>query len=210
MDGSASATSQIVKTGPCSWCSGLVRKQGTISYPIRDTFLSEFVFHFVFHCILMCIFTVFTRISRFAEYTPRIQQNTLYSQEYNRIHIEYTQNTQSAKTPKSAVRAIHVITGQQRAKYRRRIRILQNTHFLIVFRAYSVRVLAYSVAYSPTCSCLPGTLSWLLFRFDNLLLRPARFGSRFCLQLWSSCFLGSFGSFGSSLLGNLGCLLVCC
>ena len=76
-------------------------------------------------------------------------QNTTEYTVFSRIHTEYTQNTQRAKTPKSALRAIHVITSQQRAKYRRRIRILQNTHFLIVLCAYSVRVLAYSVRIHP-------------------------------------------------------------
>ena len=109
---------------------------GTISYPIRDKFLSEYVFRFFFTVFLYVFSLYFTRISRFAEYTHRIQQNTLYSQEYTRIHTEYAQNTQRAKTPKSALRAIHVLTRQERAKYRRRIRILQNTYFLIVFRAF--------------------------------------------------------------------------
>ena len=62
---------------------------GTISYPIRDTFLSEYVFH-VFLSLDSHRFEVFfARILRFvfsAAFRTRMQQNTLHSQ-------EHTQNT---------------------------------------------------------------------------------------------------------------------
>ena len=120
--------------GCCSGWDGTGRGQFPIQLGTNSYQNTYFVF---FVTVFLCVFSLyFTRISRFAEYTHRIQQNTLYSQEYTRIHTEYAHNTQRAKTPKSALRAIHVLTRQERAKYRRRIRILQNTYFLIVFRAF--------------------------------------------------------------------------
>ena len=80
---------QHLKQAECGW--------GTISYPIRVTFLSEYVFQYSHQFKVF-----FTRILRFvfsAAFRTRIQQNTLYSQ-------EYTQNTQRAKPPKSALRAM--------------------------------------------------------------------------------------------------------
>jgi hypothetical protein len=101
---------------------------GTNSY--QNTY---FVFLSLYSYVYFHVFHPYFAICRIP---PRIQQNTLYSQEYTRIHTEYAHNTQRAKTPKSSLRAIHVLTRQERAKYRRRIRILQNTYFLIVFRAF--------------------------------------------------------------------------
>ena len=107
---------------------------GTYSY--QNTYFALYS-HMYFHCIH----------PYFEIYRIHPQNTTEYTV-LSRIHTEYTQNTQRAKPPKSAVRAIHVPSSQQRAKYRSRIRILKEYVFsdriAIVFRAYCLVFRAYS------------------------------------------------------------------
>ena len=125
---------------------------GTNSYQnmVRISFFFPLYSYMYFHCFHPYFAICRIHPQNTTEYTvfSRIQQNTLYSQEYTRIHTEYTQNTERAKTPKSAVRAIHVLSSHQRAKYRSRIRILKEYVFsdciAIVFRAYCLVFRAYS------------------------------------------------------------------
>ena len=96
------------------------------------------------------------------EYTvfSRIHENT------HRIHTEYTTCKNAEKCSSRNTRANQTRTSEIPAQNTYSAEYVFSDAYSCVFRAGS----CVFRAYSPTCSCLPGTLSCRRWRFINLLL----------------------------------------